>query len=61
LVFDTLRTTGYNATGQLLTTEKGAMPDITYLLHVGNYANGLYFVQVMDGDAIVATSRFVKE
>jgi hypothetical protein len=51
----------YNATGQLLTTEAGAMPDITYLLHVINYANGVYFVQVLDGEAVVATSRFVKQ
>ena len=51
----------YNSDGQLLTTEKGAMQDITYLLHVNNYAAGVYFVEVLNEGMVVATNRFIKE
>jgi hypothetical protein len=51
----------YDATGKLMATERGALADVTYLLHVNNYANGLYFVQVLDGGNMVAKSKFVKE
>jgi len=51
----------YNANGKLLTEEKGAMPDVTYLLHVNSYASGMYYVQILSNGQVVANTKFIKE
>ena len=51
----------YNTNGKLLTEEKGAMPDVTYLLHVNSYASGMYYVQILSNGQVVANTKFIKE
>ena len=47
--------------GKLLLHQQHATTDVTYLLNTSTYAKGLYLVEVMSGENVVARRKFVKE